>query len=147
MPLEGTPDRPPPTSFQVSPQENGAEALGGCNYCLTVRPHRRTVPSQPPARKHWDRTAPHGPFRGGQNYGKLLRAANGLKKPTGCGHGGVTGDRCQGGRLSAIPRSWRGRGARRHARPGCQPPCRAWALGSERPRRPALRREVPSHRP
>lgn len=46
-----------------------------------------------------------------------------------------------------YPRAGGGRGARREARLDCSPPRQDWVWGNERPRRPALRREVPSHRP
>lgn len=67
------------------------------------KPPRRTAPSQPPARKGWGRTASRGPFPDGENYGKLLGVEERLEKPTGSGHGGVTGEGCRGGRLSATP--------------------------------------------
>lgn len=132
------------SSFRFHSKENGAEPHP-VEDGFAVRPHRGGRPSQPPARKDWDPTAPRGPFREDSKEGELLGVREGPRSTSGPGTG-VWREGCRVGRPGALPPSPTGSPGR-EARPDCQPPAREWTLGSERPHRPALRREVPSHRP
>lgn len=139
--------RPRPTRLESSSRFHSKEHRAEPGPGEAASPSGRTGgrPSQPPASKNWDRR-PHV-----VHFGRIRIKENssGPEKDPGSTSGPGTGvwrEGCRGGRPGAIPSSPAGSQGR-EARTDCQSPAWDWALGSERPHRSALRREVPSHRP